>query len=100
VKWFPEDGLAIVSGGVKTMTRTALLVNCVLVLLYGFFGFVSVAHAYLDPGTGSFMLQMLLAGILGALLYIKLAWHNVKSFFQRRFSRGIETANQIQGPVK
>jgi hypothetical protein len=81
------------------MTRTALLVNCVLVLLYGFFGFVSVAHAYLDPGTGSFMLQMLLAGILGALLYIKLAWHNVKSFFQRRFSRGIETANQIQGPV-
>jgi hypothetical protein len=60
---------------------------------------VSVAHAYLDPGTGSFMLQMLLAGILGALLYIKLAWHNVKSFFQRRFSRGIETANQIQGPV-
>jgi hypothetical protein len=70
------------------MTKTALVTNCILVLLYGFFGFVSVAHAYLDPGTGSFMLQMLLADILGALLYLKLAWHNVKSFFQRRFSRG------------
>jgi hypothetical protein len=70
------------------MTKTALVTNCILVLLYGFFGFVSVAHAYLDPGTGSFMLQMLLAGILGALLYLKLAWHDVKSFFQRRFSRG------------
>lgn len=45
------------------------------------------AHAYLDPGTGSFILQMLVAGLLGALLYIKLAWANVKSFFHRLFSK-------------
>ncbi len=28
------------------------------------------ALAYLDPGTGSFVLQMIIAGALGALFYI------------------------------
>ena len=39
------------------------------------------AYAYLDPGTGSFLLQMLIAGALGAYLYIKLAWYKTKMFF-------------------
>jgi hypothetical protein len=80
------------------MTRTALVTNSILVLLYGFFGLIGVAHAYLDPGTGSFMLQMLLAGILGALLYIKLAWQNVKDFFQRRFSRDPKPKTATKDP--
>lgn len=45
------------------------------------------AYAYLDPGTGSFMLQMLIAGLLGTMLYIKLAWANVKMFFNRLLSK-------------
>lgn len=36
------------------------------------------AHAYLDPGTGSFVLQALIAGLLGALLALKLYWKQVK----------------------
>jgi len=56
------------------------------------FGSISMAHAYLDPGTGSFILQMVIAGVLGALLYIKLAWASVKAFFSRLFRRGSKPA--------
>lgn len=44
------------------------------------------AMAYLDPGTGSFILQMLIAGFLGAILYVRLAWDRTRLFFTRLFS--------------
>jgi len=43
--------------------------------------------AYLDPGTGSFLLQLLLATSLGALFVIKTFWKRIKGFFTRLFSR-------------
>jgi hypothetical protein len=33
------------------------------------------AHAYLDPGTGSMILQVLLGGVAGLALAGKLYWH-------------------------
>jgi hypothetical protein len=39
----------------------------------------SSAHAYLDPGTGSMLLQVLLGGIAGMALAIKLYWHKFLS---------------------
>ncbi len=41
------------------------------------------AHAYLDPGTGSMLLQLLLGGVAGALVVGKLYWHRVKALFGR-----------------
>ena len=38
-------------------------------------------HAYLDPGTGSILLQGLIAAIATALATGKFWWHRVKSFF-------------------
>ena len=43
--------------------------------------------AYLDPGTGSFLLQLLLATFLGGLFMIKTFWKRIKNFFSRLFSR-------------
>jgi len=43
--------------------------------------------AYLDPGTGSFLLQLLLATFLGGLFMIKTYWKRIKNFFSRLFSR-------------
>jgi len=34
--------------------------------------------AYLDPGTGSFILQVLVGGAFGSLLALKHYWHQVK----------------------
>jgi len=39
------------------------------------------AYAYLDPGTGSYLFQMLIAGLIGASFAIKLYWRKIKSFF-------------------
>jgi len=39
------------------------------------------AHAYLDPGSGSFIVQMIVAGLMGSLFMLKLYWKKVKEFF-------------------
>jgi hypothetical protein len=36
---------------------------------------------YIDPSSGSYLIQMLIAGILGSLFFFKNAWLKVKSFF-------------------
>lgn len=41
----------------------------------------SPASAYLDPGTGSMVLQLLLGGVAGALVIIKLYWQRLKGMF-------------------
>ena len=44
------------------------------------------ASAYLDPGTGSIILQGALAAIAGAIVVLKLYWMRVKYFFSSIFS--------------
>jgi hypothetical protein len=39
--------------------------------------------AYVDPGSGSFFLQMLIAGLLGASMTVKTFWKQIKSYFSR-----------------
>jgi hypothetical protein len=43
--------------------------------------FSTKAYAYLDPGTGSYMLQVLIAAIVGGLFAIKPFFAKIKSFF-------------------
>lgn len=38
--------------------------------------------AYLDPGSGSFILQILLASLLGALFLVRTYWQKILSFFR------------------
>lgn len=44
------------------------------------------AHAYLDPGTGSMILQLLVAGVAGIGVAIKLYWRRVWAFFKGKVS--------------
>ncbi len=46
------------------------------------------AEAYIDPGTGSFVLQLLVGGALGTLLTVKLYWKRLKTYLRDRFSKG------------
>jgi len=43
-------------------------------------GAASPAHAYLDPATGSYVFQILMAGLLGALFALKMFWRSVRTF--------------------
>ncbi|MEJ7611670.1 MAG: hypothetical protein WKF88_10875 [Ferruginibacter sp.] len=39
---------------------------------------------YIDPGSGSYIIQLIIAGILGSLFFFKNAWVRVKHFFGGR----------------
>jgi hypothetical protein len=45
------------------------------------------AHAYLDPGTGSMLLQGLIAGLAATSVVIGRYWYKVKSYFARSSDR-------------
>jgi hypothetical protein len=46
-------------------------------------GFESSAWAYLDPGAGSMVLQVLLGGIAGVIVILKLYWQRFLGIFRR-----------------
>ena len=50
--------------------------------------FAQKAYAYLDPGTGSYIFQMIIAAVIGGLFAIKLFWAKVVLFFRNLFSMG------------
>jgi len=51
------------------------------------------AYAYLDPGTGSVMVQGLLAGFAGVLAILKLYWQRVKNFLRQLFGKATHAEN-------
>ena len=36
---------------------------------------------YIDPGSGSYFVQVVVAAALGAAFWIRMSWHRIKSFF-------------------
>jgi hypothetical protein len=64
----------------RTFTNVALLGSIATLF------FTGPAWAYLDPGTGSMMLQLLLGGIAGAMVAGRLYWHRFREFVTSRFS--------------
>ena len=44
---------------------------------------LGVEKAYLDPGSGSYLLQLLIAGLLGSLFVIRSYWSRIIGFFNK-----------------
>ena len=55
-------------------STTMLYILCGLMFL----GFALPTQAYIDPGTGSFLFQLVIAGALGGLFFIKSIIRSVK----------------------
>ena len=53
------------------------------------------ALAYLDPGTGSYIVQILIAAVLGGLVAIKTFWSTIVLFFKRIFGKGGDVLKQV-----
>ena len=53
-------------------------------LLFAFFFFPMTASAYLDPGTGSMVVQVVIATFVGALYMLKIYWRKVFWIFKRK----------------
>jgi len=50
--------------------------------------------AYLDPGSGSFILQLLLAALVGGLFIIKSYWKKIAGFFRKLLSRADQSEEE------
>jgi hypothetical protein len=59
---------------------------------------IDEAHAYLDPGTGSILLQATVGTIAAGLVAGKLYWRRLKDFFARGRSKAAAGGNG--GPAK
>jgi len=51
--------------------------------------FPVTAHAYLDPGTGSIILQGLIAAVAAGLVVIKTYWYKIKTFFGKKDAKSL-----------
>ena len=47
--------------------------------------------AYLDPGSGSMLVQLLLGGVAGAAVIMKLGWQRFKDMFRSSGAKERET---------
>jgi len=64
------------------VTSKILLPLLTLVLLFRGF-FVSDAYAYLDPASGSIIIQVLIGALAGIGITLKVYWHKIKEKFIR-----------------
>ena len=62
------------------------MINNTLFFLY-FFLFTSSAHAYLDPGTGSIILQAIVGAFAAFVSTLYIFWEKVKIFFRKVFKK-------------
>ena len=70
--------------------RNQLFAICII--MFSFF-ITSPAYAYLDPGTGSLILQGIIAGLAMLSVTIKMWWHKITSLFKNcEDSRVIENS--------
>jgi hypothetical protein len=66
---------------VSFAANSALLAVSFLVFTQG------EAHAYLDPGTGSVLFQVLAGAVLASLFAVKMFWYRIKVFVTATIQR-------------
>ena len=57
-----------------------------LLLVYNIF-IITNAYAYIDPGTGSIILQAILGAIAAGFSYCMFYWNKVKNFFKKKYKK-------------
>ena len=61
---------------------------------FGLISYSSPVYAYLDPGTGSILIQGLIAGIAATISFLSIYWHKVKAFFGKKKDPNKEMINK------
>lgn len=63
--------------------KKTLLILCLFYVVL----FPQRAHAYLDPSTGSYILQIVGAAIFGSIFALKVWWRQITGFMSKFFKR-------------
>jgi len=59
-------------------------IKMLLLVTTVFFCFSMPVYAYLDPGTGSLIIQSIIGAIAALAVTFKIYWHKLKVFFIRK----------------
>ena len=68
--------------GAETIVKRPL--NVIILAGFGLLMAERPAHAYLDAGTGSMILQVLLGGVAGGVVIFRLYWRRFLALFSSR----------------
>jgi hypothetical protein len=68
--------------------------SCALLAMLASLLLTREAHAYLDPGAGSYIFQILLASLVGALFMLKVFWGRIVGFFNKGSSESETTVEE------
>ncbi|MDD5040571.1 MAG: hypothetical protein PHY34_05485 [Patescibacteria group bacterium] len=66
---------------------SSLSVSAIVGVIIGL-SFPMTAHAYIDAGSGSYIIQIIVATFLGGLFAIKIFWKKIILFAKNLFSKG------------
>jgi hypothetical protein len=58
--------------------------------------FAKDSEAYIDPGSGSYVLQLLVASFFAVIFTVKMFWRNIKAFFSKTGGKKHENAGSEQ----
>jgi hypothetical protein len=84
----------VVMGETSRVKGAKKYVRIIFVIGVATLWFNSPAYAYINPGIGSILLQMLLGGLVGLAIVLKLYWAQVKKVFQNPFSKNRDQGNK------
>ena len=73
--------------GIDTMKKIEMMCYWVGFWTFGFLTVPSNSMAYIDPGTGSYILQLILGVLLGIVFAVKSFWYRIRSFFYSLLSK-------------
>lgn len=64
-----------------------------IILSFLILGFLSNnnAHAYIDPGMGSIIIQSIIGAIAAGMSFIVLYWNKFKNFFKKSKKKNLES---------
>jgi len=63
------------------------IMHCSPFVVFGVLFLVRPAYGYIDPGTGSYVLQTLLGILFALAVTLKIYWRHVAGFFRFKFGR-------------
>lgn len=78
---FDPNGRNMLSESNRKSSRLGPLTPLALVMIVALVMLPTPALAYIDPGTGSFVIQGIIAAVVGAGFAVKMYWHRIKSLF-------------------
>jgi hypothetical protein len=89
--YVPElRNIHITIGGTMSKSKVSLAVSCICLSVFVLPLVFRREQPYIDPGAGSLIIQVLIAGILGAFFTAKVFWTKVNTFFHRHLFKNAE----------